>query len=102
MSSHPPPQDTHWPDGAIFTVGPSTLPIERFIALLKAYGIGELADESEQPGQEAGQADEHRAGDRRGQGARSAEEISRFRPSDQKAGRPPCLFIGGRPYRRML
>lgn len=44
MSSHPPPQDTHWPDGAIFTVGHSTLPIERFITLLKAYGIDQLAD----------------------------------------------------------
>jgi uncharacterized protein (DUF488 family) len=33
-----------WPDGAIFTVGHSTLPIERFVALLHAYGIECLAD----------------------------------------------------------
>jgi uncharacterized protein (DUF488 family) len=34
----------HWPDGTIFTVGHSTLPIERFIALLQAYGIERLTD----------------------------------------------------------
>jgi len=33
-----------WPKGAIFTVGHSTLPIERFISLLKVYGIECLAD----------------------------------------------------------
>ena len=33
-----------WPDGAVFTVGHSTLPIERFTALLGAYGIERLAD----------------------------------------------------------
>lgn len=33
-----------WPDGAIFTIGHSTLPIERFVALLKVYGIEQLAD----------------------------------------------------------
>jgi uncharacterized protein (DUF488 family) len=33
-----------WPKGAIFTVGHSTLPIDRFIALLKTYGIETLAD----------------------------------------------------------
>jgi len=33
-----------WPDGAIFTVGHSTLPIDRFIDLLKTYGIELLAD----------------------------------------------------------
>jgi uncharacterized protein (DUF488 family) len=33
-----------WPAGAVFTVGHSTLPIERFIALLKTYGIACLAD----------------------------------------------------------
>ena len=32
------------PQGAVFTVGHSTLPIERFIALLRAYGIECLAD----------------------------------------------------------
>src|SRR5438309_10680952 len=44
MSEHPPPQAAHWPGGAIFTLGHSTLPIERFIALLKIYGIERLAD----------------------------------------------------------
>ena len=33
-----------WPKDAIFTVGHSTLPIEDFNALLKAYGIQCLAD----------------------------------------------------------
>ena len=41
---HPLPQQTQWPDGAIFTVGHSTLPIERFIALLDTYGIERLVD----------------------------------------------------------
>jgi uncharacterized protein (DUF488 family) len=36
--------DATWPEGAIFTVGHSTLPIERFIALLHLYGIKRLAD----------------------------------------------------------
>ncbi|MGH6684794.1 MAG: DUF488 family protein [Pseudolabrys sp.] len=36
--------DTDWPQDAIFTVGHSTLPIDAFIALLKAYGIHCLAD----------------------------------------------------------
>src|SRR3954447_11102143 len=40
----PPPRQTQWPDGAIFTVGHSTLPIERFIELLETYGIQRLAD----------------------------------------------------------
>ncbi len=44
MINQPPPQDAHWPEGALFTVGHSTLPIERFIALLKIYGIERLAD----------------------------------------------------------
>lgn len=42
MSSCPP--DAQWPDGTIFTVGHSTLPIERFVALLNAYGIERLGD----------------------------------------------------------
>ena len=37
-------RDAQWPDDAVFTVGHSTLPIERFIALLHAYGIRRLAD----------------------------------------------------------
>jgi uncharacterized protein (DUF488 family) len=44
MSKHSPPQETVWPDGAIFTLGHSTLPIERFIALLRTYGIEWLVD----------------------------------------------------------
>ena len=44
MSSDPPLQADAWPKNAIFTVGHSTLPIERFVALLRAYGIECLAD----------------------------------------------------------
>src|SRR5271167_2914146 len=44
MSQHLPPQEAHWPKGAIFTLGHSTLPIERFIALLQIYGIERLVD----------------------------------------------------------
>lgn len=44
MSEHPPPQEAHWPKSAIFTLGHSTLPIERFLAVLQAYGIERLAD----------------------------------------------------------
>ena len=33
-----------WPEGTVFTVGHSTLPIEEFIQLLKAYGIECLLD----------------------------------------------------------
>ncbi len=38
------PDEAHWPDGAIFTVGHSTLPGDAFVALLKAYGIERLVD----------------------------------------------------------
>jgi uncharacterized protein (DUF488 family) len=44
MSKHPSPPETEWPEDAIFTLGHSTLPIERFVALLHAYGIECLAD----------------------------------------------------------
>lgn len=44
MSEHPSPQTARWPKGAIFTLGHSTLPIERFVTLLRAYGIERLAD----------------------------------------------------------
>lgn len=44
MSGHPPPQEAWWPEGAIFTLGHSTLPIERFVALLRTYGIERLVD----------------------------------------------------------
>src|SRR5258708_37612064 len=37
-------QREEWPEGAIFTVGHSTLPIEQFTALLGTYGIETLAD----------------------------------------------------------
>ena len=44
MSSLTSPQETVWPESSIFTLGHSTLPIERFIALLRTYGITCLAD----------------------------------------------------------
>jgi uncharacterized protein (DUF488 family) len=44
MSKQPPPQEAQWPDGTIFTVGHSTLPIECFLSMLHAYGIKILAD----------------------------------------------------------
>ena len=44
MSDHSSPQSARWPEGAIFTVGHSTLPIERFVALLHAYRIESLGD----------------------------------------------------------
>jgi len=31
------PHEAHWQNGTVFTVGHSTLPIEDFIALMKAY-----------------------------------------------------------------
>jgi uncharacterized protein (DUF488 family) len=42
--SKPPPYEMHWLAGTVFTVGHSTLPIERFVALLKTYGVECLAD----------------------------------------------------------
>ena len=44
MSAHPSPHDAQWPNGALFTVGHSTLPIDRFVALLHVYTIECLAD----------------------------------------------------------
>jgi uncharacterized protein (DUF488 family) len=44
VGKQPPPQDAAWPAGTVFTVGHSTLPIERFLALLTTYGIEQLAD----------------------------------------------------------
>ena len=44
MVSDPSIDAGQWPDGAIFTVGHSTLPIERFVALLRVYGIAQLCD----------------------------------------------------------
>src|SRR5512143_3932360 len=36
--------DAPWPDGAVFTVGHSTLSGEQFVEVLKAYAIDRLAD----------------------------------------------------------
>jgi uncharacterized protein (DUF488 family) len=44
VSAHPAPGEVHWPDGTIFTLGHSTLPIEQFIAVLEGYGIERLVD----------------------------------------------------------
>ena len=44
MNEHPPPREAHWPEGAVFTVGHSTMPIERFIDLLQTYGVKRLVD----------------------------------------------------------
>src|SRR5262249_40302470 len=44
MSEHLLPQQAHWPEGAIFTLGHSTMPLERFIGVLRTYGIERLAD----------------------------------------------------------
>src|SRR5690349_19691305 len=44
MSEHSPSQKAHWPEGASFTLGHSTLPIELFIGVLQAYGIERLVD----------------------------------------------------------
>ncbi|MGH6827529.1 MAG: DUF488 family protein, partial [Rhizomicrobium sp.] len=40
LTSH----NAQWPDGAIYTIGHSTLPIERFTGRLNAYGIECVAD----------------------------------------------------------
>jgi uncharacterized protein (DUF488 family) len=44
VSQRPPLEDAAWPEGTIFTVGHSTHAIERFLGLLAAYRIEELAD----------------------------------------------------------
>jgi uncharacterized protein (DUF488 family) len=44
MSEHPTPPLEQWPKGAIFTLGHSTLPIERFLALLQTYAVERLVD----------------------------------------------------------
>ncbi len=44
MGDLPPPGEAVWPRGAVFTVGHSTLPIERFVAVLRAYGIERVVD----------------------------------------------------------
>ena len=44
MSEHISPSAAQWPQGAVFNLGHSTLPIDRFMALLKAYRIERLVD----------------------------------------------------------
>jgi uncharacterized protein (DUF488 family) len=44
MRDHPAPEIANWPAGVVFTLGHSTLPIDRFIALLGIYGIERLVD----------------------------------------------------------
>ncbi|MED5814068.1 DUF488 domain-containing protein [Mycolicibacterium sp. 050232] len=44
MSPVTPPPEEIWPDGTVFTIGHSTLPIERFTALLHDYRVEQLAD----------------------------------------------------------
>lgn len=44
MDLHSPLEKVYVQAGTIFTVGHSTLPVERFIGLLKTYDIGQLAD----------------------------------------------------------
>src|SRR6476469_1312024 len=39
-----PSRQERWPEGAVFTVGHSTLPIDAFVALLRTYGIETLVD----------------------------------------------------------
>jgi len=44
VSKHTSPETAHRPNGAVFTLGHSTLPIERFLTVLQAYGIERLVD----------------------------------------------------------
>jgi len=44
MSDYPAPEIANWPAGVVFTLGHSTLPIDRFTALLRTYGIERLVD----------------------------------------------------------
>jgi uncharacterized protein (DUF488 family) len=39
-----PSKSADWPPDAIFTIGHSTLPIERFLGLLETYGVERLVD----------------------------------------------------------
>jgi len=43
-SQAPDATNIRWPARTVFTIGHSTLPIDRFIGLLSAYGIEEVAD----------------------------------------------------------
>lgn len=44
MNDNSPAQTSDWPPGAIFTVGHSTLPIDRFLSLIRAFAIERLVD----------------------------------------------------------
>jgi uncharacterized protein (DUF488 family) len=44
MSEYPSPSAAQWPQGAVFTLGHSTLSIEQFMAVLEAYRIESLVD----------------------------------------------------------
>ena len=44
MNDDPSAQTSDWPRGAIFTIGHSTLPIDRFLGLLRTFGIERLVD----------------------------------------------------------
>lgn len=44
MGEQTSPENMHWPEGTVFTLGHSTLPIEHFIDLLQTYGIERLID----------------------------------------------------------
>lgn len=44
MTNKVSPQDSEWPVGTIFTVGHSTLPIDRFINLMRTYSVRQVAD----------------------------------------------------------
>jgi uncharacterized protein (DUF488 family) len=44
LNEERPEKSADWPRGAIFTIGHSRLPIDRFLGLLRTYGIESLAD----------------------------------------------------------
>lgn len=44
MNEDPPAKSADWPRGAIFTIGHSTMSIDRFVGLLRAFGVERLVD----------------------------------------------------------
>ena len=50
VTSERPPQEAHWPEGTVFTLGHSALPIEDFVVLLHACSIKRLVDIRTIPG----------------------------------------------------
>jgi Protein of unknown function, DUF488 len=44
MRKEPPTKNVHWPEGTVFTIGHSTLPIDQFISLLQTYRVACVAD----------------------------------------------------------